>query len=394
MLRRETRGAVGLTYPSSPQGDIVQMDCGACPGPSARNAAHWGARLLLGSALAGSILGSGPSDIRTPAAPTASSQRSVLASSAYANVPISAPVLGFVCDSASSSLRRVEGIPGAALAGTSFFRAEFGGAAVAPNQAFALLTDAKGGLYLSVLPSFKPPARIASGMPEDVRISFSPSGNSAVLYSSSGATTFLATDLNHTPEVREVPSLAGIGGIFMAIAGDSGAIVLARTGSSGVSISSTTMTTALTPVTSIGQLGGMSFLAGTDAAVVSDSQNNNLWKITGIDAAASLTLIAGASEGVSQPGALAISRDNQAVWVTSTTNTAIQEFLLTGSSGAPAKVLAAPFAITGLERLNGNAVFELKGTVTGALFVLDGDWPSGRIVQVPITHLPPMLGGI
>lgn len=394
MLRRETMGAAGFIHPSLAHRIIREMDGGADPGRSERNAARWGAVLLLGFATAGGILASGPSDTRAPGAPTAPSQRSILASSASSNVPMAAPVLGFVWDSATTSLRRVEGIPGAALAGTSFFRAGFTGAAVAPNQGFALLTDANGGLYFSVLPSFKPPAMIASGMPADVRIAFSPSSDWAVLYSPSGTTTFLAAGLNETPAVREVGSLAGISGIISAIASDSGAILLARAGSSGVSISSTTAASALTPVTSIGQLGGMSFLAGTDTAVISDSQNNNLWKVTGIEAAASVSLIAGAPEGVSQPGALAISRDNRAVWVISAANTALQEFVLTGSSTGPAKVLAAPFAISGLERLNGNSVFRLKGAATGVLFVLDGDWPSGRIVQVPVTHLPPMLGGI
>lgn len=395
MLLRKLRAAVAFAHPPSPHLSGRPAGGGAVAGEPARGRSRrpGPALFLLGAVLPVSVLASDAPDLRAPGAPTAASQRSVFASRAGSNMPLAAPVLGYVWESASLSLRKVEGVPGAALVGLSYLRSRFAAAAVAPNQSSALLTDGNGSLYFSALPAIEAPALLASGLPSSFRISFSPSGQFAVLFAPGATSTFLASGLPGAPSVREVPSLAGIGGISSAIVADSGAVLLARGGSSGVSISYATLSAPLTPVSEVGQLGGMSFLAGTDVAVFSDSVNNNVWKASGIGAAVSLTLVAGAHDGISQPGVLAVSTDNRSLWVASAANTAIFEFSLSVPA-APAKQMAGPFAVTGLARLSGNSVFALEGAASGALFVLDGDWPAGRIVQVPVTPLPRMLGGI
>jgi hypothetical protein len=306
---------------------------------------------------------------------------------------MSAPLLGFVWDPTSSTLRQVDGVPGAALGGAAFLlNPGFTAAAITPNQKVALLTNGTGAVYYVALPPAHLPFALASGLAADVRVAVSPSGENAVVYSPSATSTFVITSLSTFPEVREVASLAGVTGIFNAIVSDTGTLLVARTTASGVSISTTALVAQLTPVAAIGQLGGMAFLTGTETAVLSDAQNSVLWKVSGIGGPVSLSLLANSADGLSQPGLVAVSLDGKTTWVISGGSSSILQFSLT-AAGHPTASLEAPFPITGLARLNGRSVFALQGPPEGALFVLDGDWPAGRIVQIPVTPLAQPFGG-
>jgi len=359
------------------------------------------ARLLVIIFIAGVIPMAGgagwASDTRTQAPPPVSSERSPSAPNASPSglaTPMSPPLLGFVWDQASSTVRQVDGVPGAALGGGAFVpNLGFTAAAIAPNQEIALLTNGTGVLYAVALPPAGPPFTLASGLAVNVRAAFSPSGTTAVLYSPNASSTFVITGMPTFPEVREVTSLAGVTGIFNAIVSDSGVLLLARGSASGVSISTAALGAQLTPVAEVGQLGGMAFLPGTDTAVLSDTQNSMLWKASGIGGPASLALLADASDGLSQPGLVAVSLDGQTAWVLAAGSLSILEFSLK-AAGRFTHALEAPFPITGLARLNGGSVFALQGPPRGALFVLDGDWPAGRIVQVPMTPPPQPAGGL
>jgi hypothetical protein len=360
------------------------------------NAMRSSARLFVLVCFAGATAG-WASDTRTQAPPPVVSPgpaRAPSASPAGLTAPMTAPLLGFVWDQASSTLRQVDGVPGAALGGTAFLPNQgFTNAAIAPNQTIALLTNGTGVLYAVALPPTHLPFALASGLAADVRAAFSPSGTTAVLYSPGATSTFVITGLPNSPEVREVTSLAGVTGIFNAIVSDSGVLLVARAVASGVSISTAALDAQLTPVSVIGQLGGMAFLLGSDMAVLSDAQNSILWKVSGIGGPVSLALLANAAGGLSQPGLVAVSRDGKSAWVIAAGSSSILEFSLS-APGHPASLLEAPFPITGLARLNGGSVFALQGQPQDALFVLDGDWPSGRIVEVPMTPLPQPLGGV
>lgn len=398
MLRRETGVTVKpATLPRSP--NRQGRDCSPSMLLSTRDAIRRSAGLLavisIGAAISMTEGAGWASDTRAQPPPPVTSQRPAPgpnASPAGLAAPMSAPLLGFVWDPASSTLRQVEGVPGAALGGAAFLPNQgFTAAVIAPNQQIALLTNGTGVLYAVALPPPDPPFALASGLATDVRAAFSPSGTTAVLYSPSAASTFVITGLPSFPEVREVTSLAGVTGIFNAIVSDSGALLVAIGSASGVSISTAALDAQHTPVTVIGQLGGMAFVLGTDTAVLTDAQNSLLWKVSGIGGPASLVLLADSSDGLSQPGLVAVSRDGKTAWVIAA-GSSIFEFSLT-AAGRFSKLIESPFPITGLARLNGGSVFALQGPPQGALFVLDGDWPEGRIVQVPMTPLPQPPGG-
>jgi hypothetical protein len=337
------------------------------------------------------------SDTRTQAPPPVPSQRSPSAPTASPSglaTPMSQPLLGFAWDQASSTLRQVDGVPGAALGGSAFLRnLGFTAVAIAPNQEIALLTNGTGILYAVALPPPEPPFALATGLAADVRAAFSPSGTTAVLYSPNANSTFVITGMPTFPEVREVTSLAGVTGIFNAIVSDSGVLLVARASASGVSISTAALDAKLTPVAEVGLLGGMTFLLGTDTAVLTDAENSVLWKVSGIGGPASLALLADASDGLSQPGSVAVSLDGKTAWVIAAGSSSILEFSL-NAAGRFTHALEAPFPITAFARLNGGSVFALQGPPRGALFVLDGDWPAGRIVQIPMTPLPQPIGGL
>jgi hypothetical protein len=400
MLRRQMGVTVKrTTLPLSSSRQVRDCSCGMIL--SSRDAMRRNARLLviisIGAAISMAEGAGWASDTRTQAPPPLPSQRSNSTPNASPSglaTPMSPPLLGFVWDQASSTLRQVDGVPGAALGGGAFFsKLGFTAAAIAPNQGIALLTNGTGVLYYVALPPTVAPFALASGLAADVRAAFSPSSTTAVLYSPTASSTFVITRLPTFPEVREVTSLAGVTGIFNAIVSDSGVLLVARASPSGVSISTAAPGAELTPVAEVGLLGGMAFLLGTDTAVLSDAENSVLWKVSEVGGPASLALLADASDGLSQPGLVAVSLDGKTAWVIAAGSLSILEFSL-NAAGRFTHSLEAPFPITGFARLNGGSVFALQGPPRGALFVLDGDWPAGRIVQVPITPLPQPAGGL
>ena len=94
------------------------------------------------------------------------------------------PSLGFVFDPSAHALRRIQGIPGAALVGTTV---EFGfavsAAYVAPRLDSAFVMAGDGQAHFFRLTADAPEERAVDSMGAPLRVIFSPSGSAAALYS-------------------------------------------------------------------------------------------------------------------------------------------------------------------------------------------------------------------
>ena len=109
----------------------------------------------------------------------------LLACSLYGQVgKLARPSMGFVFDPSTHSLRRIEGIPGAALVGSPV---EFGfavsAAYVAPRLDSAFVVAADGGRHLFRLSADAPRELAVDSIHADLPAFYSPSGTAAALYS-------------------------------------------------------------------------------------------------------------------------------------------------------------------------------------------------------------------
>ena len=97
---------------------------------------------------------------------------------------LAAPLSGFVFDQSAHALRRIQGIPGAALVGAPV---EFGfavsAAYVAPHLDSVFVLAGDGQAHLFRLTADAPLESAVDSLGAPSRVVFSPSGSAAVLYS-------------------------------------------------------------------------------------------------------------------------------------------------------------------------------------------------------------------
>jgi hypothetical protein len=128
---------------------------------------------------------------------------------------------------------------------------------------------------------------------------------------------------------------------------------------------------------SAGPTTAAGFLAGSDEVVLADGLRNTVYWVRG---EGEVIPLAGEKEGISGPVAVSISRDNRRVFVANAGAGTVVVLDLAG--GAPS-VFACDCTVTGLERMQGNAVFRLTDLSGDPMWLLDGDAPEARVVFVP-----------
>ena len=97
---------------------------------------------------------------------------------------LAAPSAGFAFDPSAHALRRIVGIPGAAVVGAPVdFGFAVSAAYVAPHLDSALVLAADGQAHLFLLSADAPLERAVDSMGAPIRVVFSPSGSAAALYS-------------------------------------------------------------------------------------------------------------------------------------------------------------------------------------------------------------------
>ena len=92
----------------------------------------------------------------------------------------------------------------------------------------------------------------------------------------------------------------------------------------------------------------------------------------------------------SRPVAVAASADNRRVIIANSDPGGI---VSVGLEGGDVETVACRCHPTGLDRLNGNAVFRLNEPSERQLYVFDGDSPQSRIVFVPPSTATPASEG-
>ncbi len=339
-------------------------------------------RRLIGISVLGSVVlalaGSGCGTALNSALP--SSSGTTLAQSQ----PASGPRLGYVWDSASQSLRPLQGVPGASIVGVATVTAPAQGpgyisTASSAVSGWALFLDATGGVYQSALTG-GPLTKIAM-LPGANSLVLSHSGTYALVTgkSASGA-PFAASfsGLPATPSVRNL-NVSSFPSILGGAASDTGTVAFATgSGSGGVSVVALVGLGAGAQVATVEAFGGFQFVPGSDELVVADGGSGVLTEISHVNATPTSAVLSAAG-AISAPVAMDITSNGR--WtVVANAKGDILRIDLTGVAAATAvRCSCAPSQVVAL---NGNAV-HLVTAGEGPLWIVDAGNSVPRVLFVP-----------
>ncbi len=296
-------------------------------------------------------------------------------------VEISAPVLGYVYDPGAQNIRVVTGVPGAATldgavaTGVSFTRAwvhSGSETAVGIAKNGAVMTASwDGAAQSSVLGTKLGAVELASF-----------SGSGAFVVIAGGGVAEVWTSLGATPEL--VATLAPQGSITAVAVNDRGdaavgtgsgqLLVYANGDSAVVAKGSRDARTGRRDgnVTTTGSSwNAIAYLPGGTDLVASDGT-----LVVRINDAATAPSRQGLATLADDVTALGVSLDGTKV-VAATGKT------LTVLQGGSAASVEAGFAVNGLSRLSGNAVFALLSADLAPVTMLDADSSPARVIEIP-----------
>jgi hypothetical protein len=251
--------------------------------------------------------------------------------------------------------------------------------AASSASGLGLVEDKKGNLFSLDLPlSVTTP--VTTGLPAQAQIIFSPSGANAIVYTTGGTSVTLISALATQPQTTALALPSGVK-LLSAIVSDAGT-VLAATQANPVAIDVLSPTGQISPVTTVAQAGGMSFLPGVDDALVADGGKNTLsllQNVSGSPAVQPLNV-----SGINLPVAVASSRDSRWAVVANGGDKNILRIDLKDGA-APSKLLCSCQA-TQLSSLAGSASFRLNELGNGPLWTVDLSGPTPQLLFIPAIH--------
>lgn len=298
---------------------------------------------------------------------------------------IRGPMLGYVVEPDSLSLRPILGIPGASTLGPRVeLPAALSRIEMSPAQAQGIVVSGEGReaglLRLSDEGAKVLPIEGAAADPQ--RIVFSPRGESAVLFFEGSRKAQVVQGLSAQPRVEREFDLSTLPGAITTLAtNDKGDVVLAATaaGESGGAVyvadrSGTPRFLVAAAAT------GISFLAGRSDAALADAEKDEVLLLEDLSGAFRVRRLAGPEAGISQPLGVQVTADNQSVVVANRGAATVTTLSLAGGTAASVACACQP---TGLYRMAGNAVFRLNEPSREPMYLYDGDSQTPRIVFVP-----------
>lgn len=300
------------------------------------------------------------------------------------NQAASGPMLGAWWDSDRKGLRATYGVLGAAQQGPpAYADGTYSGAAVCARSGVAILTSPSGEMSLAHLPLGRPSV-IATKGPASPTISFSPSCAAALAYSRGSSKALLIQGLPSAARVEALTLPPGVSDARVSDAGGILAAVPATDGATAIKVLAPGSATAQ-PVTVLSRFGGMAFLPGSDSAVLADAAANTVLQASHLTGNLSLAQLAGESDGVANPAAVAASADGRWVAVANGNGSSVLRLDL-ASQTAPLRALCR-CTPTELEPLAGNLAFRITEPGSGTVWAFDGNGPEPRIVFLPAEPL-------
>jgi hypothetical protein len=215
--------------------------------------------------------------------------------------------------------------------------------------------------------------------PIDV-IVLSSNGSAAALYSQAQARIYSLTNLSQVPTLVATIDTQPLGTISALAVSDDGQSMFAA-----AATDTSTSLFALKPgqpaqaIGTAGHVSAIRFLANSSDAVVADDAMNKIYAIS----RGQLFTLATTDDGVSSPNSLAVSSDNQRVFVGSGDSGSVTTLHL---SGGPAESTLCHCTVAGLYPTNTDSVFRLTDYSGKPVLLFDYSGKAPRIVFAPASH--------
>jgi DNA-binding beta-propeller fold protein YncE len=284
-------------------------------------------------------------------------------------------------DPGNKALRPILGIPGAATLGRPLeVGVEFDTAAVSPLQDYVLLTTGEPRTVELLTLSHQPlaPKAIHGVERAPDLITFSPGGGSAALYHKYRGLIQVLTGLRTSPRVSAELYLSGrIPPSALAVSEDGGAVL------AGVdrTVYWVSPSGEVPLIKGLSKITAIAFTVG-HAALVADGAKNLVYRVSAATTAAVVEVVAGPKEGVNNPVALALSRDNRHAFVANSKSGGIVKFDLQEKTAV--EKISCGCAPAVLDRLGADDVFRLTAASERPMWVLDAAGQKSRVVFVPV----------
>ncbi len=307
--------------------------------------------------------------------------------------PTTGPVLGYIWDTPSQSLRPVQGVPGASIVGTATVSVPSQGAgfiatASSGVSGTAVFLDANGGVFQSLL-SGGTLTRIAS-IPGANALVLSNSGTYALVTGKSASGVNIATVISGLPQSATARALdvSALASILGSAASDTGTVALAAgSGQGGASVVAFAGQSAGAQVATAEAFGGMQFVPGSDELVVADGGTGALTAISHVNTTPASAMLSPAG-AIASPIALDITSNGR--WVVAANHAGdVLRVDLTGAVAAtklhcsctPSQVLAMRGSTTGTSA-------RLVTSSGGPLWIVDAGGDTPRVLFIPAPSVP------
>ncbi len=284
----------------------------------------------------------------------------------------SSPVLGYAYDPGARAVRVIAGVPGAAAFEDTSAR-DIGRAFLPAVRSYAIAEGYEsGGLRLVRWPaSGMTAASLASAGSQADDVAFSTSGNVAAIYFKDAETLEVWAALPDAPTLvfrTHVEATLRA----LTVSDDASAVV-------AVTESGTLLLVEVAAARLIGAGDGYraaAFLSDSLDVAAADAALDQVVLYRNVTREAHASVLAGASEGVAGPVALAMSADNRKLVVANGRSESILQLDLETRQSVNVACACKPVA---LHRLQGNAVFRITETFKTDVLFFDGDALEPRV---------------
>ena len=293
-------------------------------------------------------------------------------------------VSGFLFDAHSHTIRPLHGIPGAATLGDSLqLNISISTAAISSRSDYALAVDRDHNNLIQIqrLRDLRSVRVLQAGTRKIERIVLSPEGTAALLYRQYPNTVQLISGLQGSPQILPEWSLDALNAEPVTLAvSDDGQYALAAAGSSVFLLETGG---SARPMFHGNRISDVTFLNQKDDALVADAGDNKVFFISKASSVAAAVVLRDQSSGIAAPVAVRASRDGLRVFVLNSKPAGVVAF---EPKTGIAKVFPCAASLTGLDTLNGNALFRLNELTHGPLWVFNGDAYNAGVFFVPALH--------
>lgn len=290
--------------------------------------------------------------------------------------PVRGAAMGIVYDAAARSLREIQGVAGASLAGDPIpAGVELQAAVVAATQGHALGTagEERGAVLLRKGAEGWSAEKLEGVAPSPERIALSPRGSAGALVYGEGKVAVLG-GLPEQPRLLWECELAVVPAA-LAVSDDGAALLFAEAGEAGGRVSVAEEGKPFQVLLDAAGVNALAFLHGSRDAVAAAGKESRVYLLSDTTGTGGSRVVGEERDGVVEPSAVAVSGDNRRI-VAAVRDGVWYLDLAEGVSG----VAGGGARASGFSRLEGNAVFQLSGEEDGPVWIFDGDSLEPRVV--------------